>query len=110
MLVCYVCFQLGSLHISKGVVYNANNNVSSLVYQMHVATGQGQQWVVSFRRYRVVGDNVYSHSQKTILTTRTTTSMVKAMFLIGNKTEDIFYVDVEFHIFDTTPSGESTLR
>jgi hypothetical protein len=77
---------------------------------MHVATVQGQQWVVSFRCYRVVGDNVFSHSQKTILRIGTTISMVKAMILIGKKMKDIFHVDAEFHIFDTAPSGESTLQ
>jgi hypothetical protein len=34
-------FQPRSLHISKDVVYDMNNNVSSLMYQMFVITVQG---------------------------------------------------------------------
>jgi hypothetical protein len=46
-------FQLGSLHMSKDATYDVNNNVSSLVYQMLIATTQGQEWVVSSRFTRL---------------------------------------------------------
>jgi hypothetical protein len=42
MLMCYVGFQLISLHIS-----NANNNISSSLYQLPTYTTQGMLGVVS---------------------------------------------------------------
>jgi hypothetical protein len=56
-------FQHGSLHIFKDAAYDANNNISSSVYQISIATIQGQEWVVSSRRYKVVCANVFAHSQ-----------------------------------------------
>jgi hypothetical protein len=55
-------FQPRSLHIFKDVAYDANNNVSSLVYQISISIVQGQEWVVSFGCYKVVGVNVFAHS------------------------------------------------
>jgi hypothetical protein len=60
-------FQLGSLYIFKDAAYDANNNVSSSVYQISIAKIQGQEWVVGSRCYRVVCANIFAHSQKTIL-------------------------------------------
>jgi len=76
-------FQLGSLQISKDVAYH-NNICSNSVYKIPTTTTQGKQWVVSFRWYRVVGDNMPNHSQETILTPRTITYVVKAMIMGGN--------------------------
>jgi hypothetical protein len=45
--------------MSKDVAYDANNNVSNLVYQTQTTATQGQEWVVSFGCYKVVGDNVF---------------------------------------------------
>jgi hypothetical protein len=55
-------FQLKSLHMSKDATYDANNNVFSLVYQMSITTAQGQEWVVNSKCYKVVDDNVLTHS------------------------------------------------
>jgi len=60
-------FQLGSLHISKDVTFDANNNVSNSMYRMLATTIQGQEWVVSSRCYKVVGDNIFAHSKEAIL-------------------------------------------
>ncbi len=55
-------FQPGSQHIFKDVTYDANNNISSSMYQISIDIVQGQEWVVSSGRYRVVGANVFTHS------------------------------------------------
>jgi hypothetical protein len=47
--------------------------------------------------YKVVGDNIFAHSQEIILTPWKTTSMVKTTILRGKKMKDIFYLDVEQH-------------
>jgi hypothetical protein len=49
------------------------------------------------RYYRVVGANVFAHSQETILTLGTSVSMVKAMISRCNKTEDSFDLDTNLH-------------
>jgi hypothetical protein len=48
--------------MSKDATYDANNNVFSLVYQMSITIAQGQEWVVSSKCYKVVDDNVLTHS------------------------------------------------
>ncbi len=96
-------FQLGSLHISKDVAFDANNNVSNSVYWMLGATIQGQEWVVSFGCYKVVGDNVFAHSKETILMPWKTTSMVKTIISRCNKMEDIFYLNAKHHTFNIVP-------
>jgi hypothetical protein len=99
-------FQLGSLHIFKDVVYDANNNVSSSMYQISIITVQGQEWVVNYGSNKVVGANVFAHSQETILTLKTTTtSVVKAMIWGCNKMEDIFYLDANLHTSNIAPSS-----
>jgi hypothetical protein len=67
------------------------------VYQISIAPIQGQEWVVSSGRYRVVGANVFTHFEETILMLRTTSSMVKIMISGYNKTEDIFDLDANIH-------------
>lgn len=42
-------FQLGSLHISKDVAYNANNNFSSLMHQMLTLKPKEKYWVLNPR-------------------------------------------------------------
>jgi hypothetical protein len=54
---------------------------------MLVATVQGQEWVVSYRCYRVVGANVLVCFKEIILMPRIRTSMVKAMISGCNKME-----------------------
>lgn len=56
-------FQHGWLHIFNYAPYDANNNISSSMYQISIATIQGQEWVVSSRCYKVVRANVFAHSQ-----------------------------------------------
>jgi hypothetical protein len=58
--------------------------VSNSVYKIPNTTTQGKQWVVNFRWYRVIGNNMPNHSQETILTLRTITFVVKAMIVGGN--------------------------
>jgi hypothetical protein len=69
-------FQLGSLHISKDVLYDFNNLVSSSFYQIST-TSQGHEWVVGYGRYRIVGDNLNHNYQDTILTLRIASFVVK---------------------------------
>lgn len=90
--------------MSKDVTYNANNNVSNSVYQMQITTTQGQEWVVSFGCYRVVGDNIFIHSQETIFTPIIATYVVKATIARGNTTEDIDDLDADLQPFDIAHS------
>jgi len=61
---CVLCLVSSLDHciFFRNVTYDANNNVSSLVYQVSIAIVQGQEWVVSSKRYMVVGANVFTHS------------------------------------------------
>ncbi len=59
--VCYVGVQLGFLHIFNDVTYDVNNNVRNLAYWISTTSSQGKQRVVSFGRYKVVGDNMLIH-------------------------------------------------
>ncbi len=52
-----------------------------------------------------MGANVFAHSQETILTLKTSMSMVKATISGCNKTKDIFYLDVDFHTLNIAPSS-----
>jgi hypothetical protein len=70
-------FQLRSFHISKDVVYDSNNLVLNLVYQIPMTSSQGKQWVVGCGRCCIVGDSLPHNSQETILTPRTIGSMIK---------------------------------
>ncbi len=90
------------MHIFKDVTYDANNNVSSLKYQISIATFQGQEWVVRSRHHKVVGATIFTHSQETILMLKTTTSVVKTMISGYNKMEDIFDLDVDLYTSNTT--------
>lgn len=71
--------------------------VSSSVYKIPTTTTQGKQWVVSFRWYKVVGDNMLNHSQETILTLRTT-SVVKAMIVGGNMKQNTQNVNIDINL------------
>jgi hypothetical protein len=67
----YLCimfvFQPSFLHISKGISYDSNNFVSSLLYHIPTTSFLGRQWVVVFSRYCVVGDSLIHNYQETIL-------------------------------------------
>jgi hypothetical protein len=62
----YLCimfvFQPSSLRISKGVLYDFDNFVSSLLYHIPTTSFQGRQWVVGSSRYCVVADNLIHSS------------------------------------------------
>ncbi len=77
----YLCvmfaFQLGFLHISKDVLYESNNLVSSSLYQIPTTSSQGHQWVVACGCYRIVGYNLTHNFQDNIFTLRTTSFVVK---------------------------------
>ncbi len=60
-------FQPCSLHISKDVLYDSNNLVSSLLYQIPTTSSQGHQWDLSYDQYRIIGDSLIHNSQDTIL-------------------------------------------
>lgn len=68
------------------------------MYKIPTTTTQGKQWVVSFRWYKVVGDNMPNHFQETILTLRTTTSMVKAMIVGGNMKQETQNVNIDLEL------------
>jgi hypothetical protein len=53
--------------------------------------------VVNFGHYKVVGDNVLTHSQETISMARTIMSMVKAAIVGGNTMENIDDFDIDLH-------------
>jgi hypothetical protein len=59
-------FQPSSLHISKDVLYDSNNLVLNLLYQIPTTSFQGCQWVVGFGCYCIVGDSLTHNSQDTI--------------------------------------------
>jgi len=44
-----------------------------------MTSSQGRQWVVGCGRYHIISDSLTQNSQETILTPRTTRSMVKIM-------------------------------
>jgi hypothetical protein len=44
-----------------------------------MTSSQGRQWVVGYGRYHIISDSLTQKSQETILTPRTTRSMVKIM-------------------------------
>ncbi len=67
------------------------------MYQISITPIQGQEWVVSSGHYRVVGANVFTHFEETILMLKTTSSVVKIMIWRYNKTEDIFDLDANLH-------------
>jgi len=62
----YLCimfvFQPSSLRISKGVSYDFDNFVSSLLYHIPTTSFQGRQWVVNYGHYCVVADNLTHNS------------------------------------------------
>jgi len=64
-------FQPCFLHISKDVLYDSNNLVSSLMYQIPTTSFQVHKWVVGYDQYCIVGDNLIHNSQDTILTSGT---------------------------------------
>ncbi len=53
--------------------------------------------MVNFGRYRVVGDNIFIHSLKIILTPKTISW--------SNKLKDIFYLNTEFQPFNIVLSS-----
>jgi len=69
-------FQLGSLHISKDVLYDSNKFVSNSLYQIPITSSHERQWVVGSSHYRVVGSLIHS-LQETMLMLRTTNFVVK---------------------------------
>ncbi len=91
--------------MSKDVAYDANNNVSNLVYQTQTTATQGQEWVVSFGCYKVVGDNVFICSQETIFAPRIATYVVKATIVGGNIMEDIDGLNTDLQPFDISLSS-----
>ncbi len=60
--------------------------------------------MASFGRDKVVGDNILTHSQNSILIARTIMSMVKTTIAGGNTMEDINDLDIELQPCDITPS------
>ncbi len=74
------------------------------MYQISIAIVQGQEWVLNFKRYKVVGANIFAHSSETILTLGTIAFMVKATVLGCNKTKDIFDLDADLHTSNIAPS------
>jgi hypothetical protein len=75
------------------------------VYQISISIVQGQEWVVIFGCYKVVGANVFAHSQETILTLRITTFVVKVMISGCKKTKNIFDLDADLHTSNIAPSS-----
>ncbi len=71
-----VSFQLSSLHISKDVTYD-ENNVTSSKYNVPTFGVHGKVWFVDVGLYRIIHNNLPKHSQKTIVTLRTTMYVVK---------------------------------
>jgi hypothetical protein len=49
-------FQPSSLCISKDVLYDLNNFVSSFLYYIPTTSSQGRQWVIVCGYYDIVGD------------------------------------------------------
>jgi hypothetical protein len=70
-------FKLGFLHISKDVLYDFNNLVSSSLYQISTTTSQWHQWVVNSGRYHIIGNSLIHNSQDTIFTPRIASCLVK---------------------------------
>jgi hypothetical protein len=97
MILCVMFeFQLGSLHIFKDVTYYAKKiYVSSSVYKVPTTTTQGKQWVVSFRWYKVIGDNMPNHYQETILTLIIVTYVVKTMIVGRNMKQEIENIHID---------------
>jgi hypothetical protein len=85
----YLCvmfvFQPSFLHISKGVSYDSNNFVSSLLYHIPTTSFQGKQWVVTSSCYCVVGDSLTHNFQETIPTLIITSYVVK---IVKQKNDD----------------------
>jgi hypothetical protein len=97
-------FQVGSLHISNGVTYDVKNVLSSL-YQMPTTPTKRIVWVVCFGQYKVIGDHVLTHLQKTILTPSIAASLVKAKFLNKNTKHEIENIDIDLQLSDILPSS-----
>jgi len=65
-LCAMFAFQPYFLHISKGILYDYNNFVSSSLYQIPTTSLQGRQWVVNYGHYCIVGDSLAHNYQETI--------------------------------------------
>jgi len=79
---CYALCLLFShcfLHISKDILCDSNNLVSSSLYQNPTTSSQRRQWVVGCGGYYIVSSSLIHNSQETILTLRIASSMVKIM-------------------------------
>ncbi len=107
-------FQPFSLHISKDILNDFNNLVSSLLYQIPTTPSQGSQWVVGCGRYCIVGDNLNHNSQNTILTPRTTGSIVK---IVKDKHEvlntilqcsNALAISISIELFDSSSNDNFT--
>ncbi len=72
-------FQPCFLHISKDVLYDSNNLVSSSLYQNPTTSFQRRQWLVGCGCHCIVSSSLTHNSQETILTPRIASSMVKIM-------------------------------
>ncbi len=79
MLCVMFTFQPCFLHISKDILCDSNNLVSSSLYQNPTTSSQRRQWVVGCGCYYIVGSSLIHDSQETILTPRIASSMVKIM-------------------------------
>jgi hypothetical protein len=56
---------------------------------------QGKQWVVSFKLYKVIGDNMPNHYQETILTLRIITFVVQTMIVGRNMKQETEDIDID---------------
>jgi hypothetical protein len=55
-------FLLGSVHVSKDVVYGNNNVVINSIYQVPSSSPQGLQWMVNNGKYRTIGESLVKNS------------------------------------------------
>jgi len=66
-LCVMIVFQPGSLHISKDILNDFNNFLSSSLYQIPMTSSYGKQWVVGWGCYHIVSDSLAHNYQETIL-------------------------------------------
>jgi hypothetical protein len=63
-------------------------------------------WVVCFGQYKVIGDNVPTHLQKTILMLGIVTSLVKATIVNKNTKHEIKDIDIDLQLSNILPSSK----
>jgi hypothetical protein len=59
---------LGSIHVSKDVVYANDNVVISSIYQVASSGPQGLHWMVNNGMYQIVDESLVRNSKDTVLT------------------------------------------